>query len=39
MVIPVLQANGREFGGDAMLCKPLRLDDLRRLFVNEPDLL
>ncbi|HIF13000.1 MAG TPA: response regulator [Dehalococcoidia bacterium] len=37
MVDPVLQANAREFGGDVILCKPLRLDDLRRLFVDEPD--
>ena len=37
MVDPVLQANVREFGGDAILGKPFRLDDLRRLLVDELD--
>jgi|TARA_B110000263_G_C15105085_1_gene417109 two-component system copper resistance phosphate regulon response regulator CusR len=37
MVDPALQANGREFGGDVILGKPFRLDDLRRRFVDEPD--
>ena len=35
MVDPALQANVREFGGDAILGKPFRLDDLRRLLVDE----
>ena len=37
MVDPVLQANVREFGGDAILGKPFRLNDLRRLLVDELD--
>jgi CheY-like chemotaxis protein len=37
MVDPALQANVREFGGDAILDKPFRLDDLRRLLVDELD--
>jgi two-component system response regulator MprA len=37
MVDPALQANVRDFGGDAILGKPFRLDDLRRLLVDELD--
>ncbi len=37
MVDPALQASVREFGGDAILGKPFRLDDLRRLLVDELD--
>ncbi|HIF12992.1 MAG TPA: response regulator [Dehalococcoidia bacterium] len=37
MVDPALQANVREFGGDAILGKPFRLDDLRRRLVDELD--
>ncbi|MCH7907319.1 MAG: histidine kinase, partial [Chloroflexi bacterium] len=32
---PALQGNVRELGGDAILGKPFRLDDLRRLLVDD----
>ncbi|MDP6823963.1 MAG: response regulator [Dehalococcoidia bacterium] len=37
MVDPSLQGSVRELGGDAILSKPFRLDDLRRLLVDELD--
>ncbi len=39
MVDPALQGSVRELGGDAILAKPFRLDDLRRLLVDELDTL
>jgi two-component system response regulator MprA len=37
MVDPSLQGSVRELGGDAILGKPFRLDDLRRVLVDELD--
>lgn len=37
MVDPALQGNVRELGGDAILGKPFRLDDLRHLLVDDLD--
>lgn len=35
MVDPALQGNVRALGGDAILGKPFRLDELRRLLVDD----
>jgi CheY-like chemotaxis protein len=37
MTDPTLQGNVRALGGDGILSKPFRLDDLRRLLVDELD--
>lgn len=37
MADPTLQGNVRALGGDGILSKPFRLDDLRRLLVDELD--
>ena len=35
MVDPAMQGNLRELGGDAILGKPFRLDDLRRTLIDD----